>query len=364
MRHKLVLLMLLAFLSGCIYQTPQANLVSTKTFNSTADMYEKKIVQDSVNIEKFEFKTQYPSAHTNKAVQKFYDGCNGCLDFVSSSASAMNRYDNSLSYPFIVSISGALALKTKDAMLEEFLTKRVKNYGFEARYASSIDVTHELFSFFYDNNLSRTVLQTPGAVPFLKALVFSKAIPIVSLDRYYMFDEQALRYSDKFNEFQKVHEEIFASVVGYDENIKISDPTVEGIKGSYQDIPPEAFLEAWRSNNSRYAKFFVFFLIKTLPIINEKDAMTIIKEDLKESHKNMDSMKSDPIEAKRIINMGYATRKSLSEYLKDIDRENSLKFEALSKTFKSLADESDLEKIKKGLAGIIPIEDEIIGNLK
>ena len=97
------LILAILLLTACYYEIPEAKKLGEKNISSTSDTFAEP-EQKNHTIEDFNFATNISAAYTIKAVRNFYDGCNGCMDYVSASASAMIRTDDRLGYPFIVAL--------------------------------------------------------------------------------------------------------------------------------------------------------------------------------------------------------------------------------------------------------------------
>jgi hypothetical protein len=360
MKRYLLLLTILLFFTGCIYETPQAKQISQNSYNSTSGTFTKQQAQDSKTIQKFEIKSGYESAYTLKSVENFYDECDGCMDYVSASAAGMRKFDSSLTYPFIVSISGALSLSDKDSSVSEFLGERIKNYGFEAFFASSADTSPQLSNFYVKYKIKNTFLHGLGDLPYLKLVIYSGAVPIVTLDRYYLFQEQSFRYSNLTFNYSQKNQVIFAIVPGYDtEKMLISDPTVEGLKANYQSAEISNFTNGWENTNSSYGPRFVFYLVRQDVPVSNLQAMELIKKDIIKSHGNLQNYMSGKVSSDflgRIILQGYTTRKLLAEYLKEDNPGLSNQFKESSNKFKSIIAEKDINTIYKVFDDIINLE--------
>jgi len=246
MMKKAYLLILIFFLAGCIYETPEAKQVSQKSINTTKDIF--AVINDSgvEIIQEFKFQTNPPNSYLIKGVENYYDECDGCIDFISAAASSMNKINDKLSYSYVVSTSGAVRLEGRHKTFETFFTDRLRNYGFSVYYAGSPEKSKELSNLFSRNNINPGVLNGDAHLFYIKSLLYSQVIPIVSLDRYYLFEEQSVRYNTQSKLLAQEHKEIFVNVVGYDKNIKINDPTFSGFKSRYQEIELLCFLSYFR----------------------------------------------------------------------------------------------------------------------
>jgi hypothetical protein len=352
MKKEIILIFLILTLSGCIYVTPQSTPTNVKSFNSTDQLSEADVQQSKI-VEQFILKQNFPKEFVLKGIENFYDKQ---LDFIAASTSAMQVFDNSLEFPFILSTSGALRLDSKDATLIEFLEKRVKNYGFKAYYASG-ENKQKVTSLYNKLNIKEERLNQQDPFPFIRLLVYSEAPPIVVLDRYHIFTEQDKRYNAEEKLLEQEHEQIFALAVGYRDNkVSIHDPTYEGLKASYQDIDLIDFYKAWNSDYNEYGKMFSFFLVRNSASIFDKEAIEIIKEDIKSSHDNIKTSKNLNTLAKQ----GYFTRKILADYIQD--KKLALKLRTISRAYEALVDKKDLNTVD--FKDIIDSEKVIVEKLK
>ncbi|MBR9699572.1 hypothetical protein GOV09_03905 [Candidatus Woesearchaeota archaeon] len=337
---KTLFLLALIILAGCIYETPQAVQLSVKDFNSTAGTFEEK---ETTDLPEFKLRTETPASHTVKAVENIYDGCNGCIDFVAATAVSMRRFNPDLPYSFIVALSGAAKLDDKGASLEEFLGSRLSLYGFKAFYASA-ELNSKLRQFYAKYDLKATPIKGQGSIVYLQLITSSNAVPIVAVDRFYLHHELLRRYQQ---EKEKFHDPIFVPVVGYDQNIKINNPTLAG--ASYLDITPQDFYDGWLSEVNDYGPLFTWYVLRESDPIDEEEAKVTIRKDILLSHNVLKRELSE-----QQLKQGFITRKALADWLDD--KEQAGKFRQSSVLFKEMIDERNINKVND----IIALEKEVI----
>ncbi len=313
-------LLLLILLAGCIYETPQAQQISESSYDSSDDLFvePEPFLNRDVN---FSMNRYYPDEYRIKSVENIFDEINGSLDYLACSASSMRRFDGTIDYPLVVVISGALTL---DPDPDAFFGDRINLLGF--RGYSSNDADH-------------LIEDGKAGIALIKTLLYSGAIPIVKLDRYEIHPDQALRYKNQ----SRMHESIFVSVVGYDKEIMINDPSKKGLKAGYQDIAQEHFVSAWKAMD--YGLYFIWPMgdVAGQPEINE-----VIKKDLNAGYDRLDEDRE----------LTALTRNMLYLYLKDINNEAALLFK---ESYLEIKAADDLSAIKDK---IITIEKEATEKLK
>ncbi len=354
MNKNLLLFLALILLTACIYETPQATQISSQAFNSTQDTFAQQEELKEKEAQQFTLKRRIDAEYTAKAAENIHDECKGCLDIIAASASAIRYYDPSLTYPAILSLSGALRLDEREKLIHTFLTHRVSLLGYEPFYTANQRQTSKAAQVFRDakNKPARVGIADAN---YLKALLFSGAIPIASIDRFYIFEDQLGRYLN-ISGFKAEHEEIFVALVGYKNEIFIHDPRVDGLRASYQKIDLQHFSQAWASDQNTYGIQFSFYLLKKKPMIGGEQASKTIIEDITYSHQNLRSNHPD---LESIILQGYITRKEASMYFKDTDKEIYQTLKQSASLFKALIGEKNKNTADQKLNEIIQTEQQL-----
>ncbi|MBD3163666.1 hypothetical protein GF323_00530 [Candidatus Woesearchaeota archaeon] len=326
-------LLLALILAGCIYETPQSSQLSGGNFDSTDDLYSEE-TSEARDLGRSELESDYPFKYIIKGVENIFDECGGCLDYVAASGIAMRRFDSEMGYPFIASLSGALRLDNRQESVEEFFNNRIANYGF--RIVASGEFA------------GIETEPVDNQETYIKSILNTDIVPAVCIDRYAIYEDQLLRYNEAA--FNRSHEKIFVSAVGYDANkdIFINDPTVLGLKASYQNTGFDRFMDGWRD-----CGYFSAYFYPDSYAVSEEESLRIIKDDILASHEDI---------GRDELKKGYATRHLLYLYLRDIDMDMALRMKYSSLIFRHITEEK--ENFNKGINEIIEIEREAVQEIK
>jgi len=342
---KLWFLCILIFVAGCIYETPQAVETGQKEFNSVADTFGEQVLPGP---EEFSLRLQVPNAHTIKGVQNIADEC-GCMEYITAAASSMIRFRPELTVEEIIAFSGALRLEDRQTTFERFFIERVPQLGFNVTFV--VNEPNQNVVKLLDRSPNEPIrIAGPGRLQFLKVMAFSNAVPLVALDRHFIFDEKLRRYG-KENDAPE-HEQFFAQLVGYDSNIRINDPTIQSIAGAYRDIAKVDFMNAWESPADGYGETFAILILPEGEPLGKEERLRILVKDLRASQNNI-RVKMEESRKRQAA----ASRRALATV---VDQDSATGLRTSARLFLEM-DEKDLNTARND---IIRIEKELVETLR